>query len=147
MFNLFGNRFNQGEIWKHLFFNFWRKQTNRDSCGLQDNEHTYCRVFNYRNLPMEVKKKNYNVSLFILYNRCFKTYVFKENKVQFRKKMSAWNVCDLPKYCIFSEWWSGNHVFKQIKCKVCLTVWLTQQKWLIQGSLLLSTGPKKYWGK
>lgn len=44
--------------------------------SIQDNEHTYYRVFNYINVPMEVKKKN-NVSLFILYNGCFKTYVFK----------------------------------------------------------------------
>lgn len=75
-FNLFGNQFDDGGDVTISFLISEEEKKKEDSAGLQDNEHTYYRVFNYINVPMEVKKKH-NVSLFILYNRCFKTYVFK----------------------------------------------------------------------
>jgi Flp pilus assembly protein protease CpaA len=46
---------------------------------------SYCRISKLHKCTYGSLKKHI-VSLFILYNCCFKTYVFKENKVQFRKK-------------------------------------------------------------
>lgn len=83
------------------FFNLKKEKKRR----IQDDKHTYYRVFNYINVPMEVKKKNNNnkQTMFLyLFSTIavLKHMSLKENKVQFRKKVC---MC-LPSSCgLFSQ--------------------------------------------
>lgn len=68
---------------------------------------TYYRVFNYINVTMEVKNKNKNkVSLFILYNCCFKTYVFKK-KIKYNLEKNILLVCFIV-HSFF--WWNETNL-------------------------------------
>lgn len=68
--------------------------------SIQDNEHTYYRVFNYINVPMEVKKQNKTMFLYLFSTiAVLKHMSLKENKVQFRRKkkyvsasLSSWDL-------------------------------------------------------
>lgn len=76
-------------MWRFLFIYQKKWEKKEDSCGLQDNENTYYRVFNYINVPMEVKKQKTKRQLMFLYLfstiAVLKHMSLKENKVQFRK--------------------------------------------------------------
>lgn len=64
---------------------------------------TYYRVFNYINVPMEVKKKNKQTMFLYLFSTIavLKHMSLKENKVQFRKKCvcACCHQCGLSSRC------------------------------------------------
>lgn len=93
---------------------------------------------------MEVKKKNIMFLYLFSTIAVLKHMSLKENKVQFRKKLSASH--DLPKKWHLSSAWqikngtSFVHLFSRGQNR---GVWVFDHN--IQGTLLLSIGLKKYW--
>lgn len=69
----------------------------REKKSIQDDEHTY-RVFNYINVPMDVKEKTLGLYLFSTI-AVLKHMSLNENKVQFRKKASLCHSQKHPDIC------------------------------------------------